>query len=371
MKRTVSVLDVAVGVALSAFGVVLVSGAVSGNTKHSGAAASVMVLLMTLPVVWRRSAPVAVAAVLAAGAILNPLLIGDMIRCGPSLPALLLCAYSAGRKTDRLSWVATGLALACLLLSATVQSLTDPNLDGAVMVAMTPMILGLYLAGSLVRTRTDLAAELEQRNEQLRQQRARRADLAVQADRARIAEGLDATLKAQITEMEVAAESGRQALDEDQSTNSALAAFGVIQRRGRQTLTNMRQVVGTLLDPDPVEPQPSLSQLDRLLKRAGSADVHLHVSSQPRPLPAGVELTVYRTLEHLLDAYADVPGLRVDVDVDFAAEALSLTVRGPVPDAVDLQAALAAAQARIAVHHGSLTSDCLAGQWEATARLPC
>jgi hypothetical protein len=108
--------------------VILVSGAVHGNTKHVGAAASVMVLLMTLPVVWRRRAPVVVAAVLAVGAVLNPLLIGDMIRCGPALPALLFCAYAVGRRLDRLSRAAAGAALACLLLSATVQCFTDPNL---------------------------------------------------------------------------------------------------------------------------------------------------------------------------------------------------------------------------------------------------
>jgi signal transduction histidine kinase len=362
-------MDLAVGLALSAFGVFLVSGAVGGNTKHAGAAASVMVLLMTLPVVWRRRAPVVVAAVLATGAVLNPLVIGDMIRCGPALPALLLCAYSVGRKPDRLSWPATGLALTCLLSAATVQCFTDPNLNPAVMVAMTPMILGLYLAGRLIRSRTVMASELEQRNEQLRQQRAMRADLAVQADRARIAEGIDASLNANITEMQVAAESGRRSLDEE-SSEAAVEAFGVIQKRGRETLTQMRDVVGNLLETGPIEPQPSLSQLDRLLARSGSADIHLHVGGKPRSLPAGVELSAYRTLEHLLDAYADVPGSRIDVEVDFATEALAMTVRGPTPNSVELQTALAAAEARVSAHHGSLTSDCLAGQWEATARLP-
>jgi hypothetical protein len=132
----------------------------------------------------------------------------------------------------------------------------------------------------------------------------------------------------------------------------------------------MRRVVGALIEPEPIGPQPSLGQLDRLLERAGRADVHLHVTGQPRALPAGVELSLYRALEHLLDAYGEVPGSRVDVNVDFATEALALTVRGPAPDATGLRAALAAAQARVDLHQGSLSSDCLAGRWEATARLP-
>jgi signal transduction histidine kinase len=370
VTERVSVFDVVIGVVLSVYGVYLVSGAVSNNTRHSGAAASVLVLLMTLPVVWRRRAPVAVAATLAAGAVLNPLLIGPMVRCGPALPALLLCAYSVGRRPVRLTWAATTVALACLVLSAGVQTFTDPNLDSGVLVVMAPMIIGLYWVGRLIRSRTELAVDLEQRNEQLRRQRERRADLAVRADRARIAEGLDASLRAQITAMGAAAESGRHALAEEQSTEAAQTAFGVIQQRGRETLTHMRGVVGSLLEPEPAGPQPSLSQLDRLLERAGPADVHLHVTGQPRALPAGIELSLYRALEHLLDAYGAVPGSRVDVNVDFATEALALTVRGPAPEAIGLRAALAAAQARGDIHHGSLSSDCLAGRWEATARLP-
>jgi hypothetical protein len=238
------------------------------------------------------------------------------------------------------------------------------------MVAMTPMIVGLYAVGRLVESRTLLAADLEQRNEQLRQQRQRRAELAVEADRARIAEGLDTNLNAQITEIGVATQIGRQALADEKSAEAAKEAFGVIQRRGQETLAHMRHVVGTLLEVHLSQPQPSLSQLDRLLERAGPADVHLHVTGQPLVLPAGVELSAYRTLEHLLDAYGDEAGSRIDINVDFAAEALELTVQGPLPDAVGLQAALAAAQARVSVHHGSRSSTHSGGLWEATARLP-
>ena len=159
---------------------------------------------------------------LAAGAVLNPLIIGHMIRCGPALPALLLCAYAVGRQPVRLSRVATERG-------AWPASCCPPRCSPSPIRTSTavswwpwlPMILGLYGVGRLVKSRTRLAADLEQRNEQLRQQRERRADLAVQADRARIAEGLDASLNAQITEMGAAAESGRQALAEEQSPEAA------------------------------------------------------------------------------------------------------------------------------------------------------
>jgi hypothetical protein len=373
--------DLAVGVLLAAYGVALVSGLGIGTPEHAGAAAAVLVLLMTLPVAWRRQAPVAVAAILAAGAVLNPLVIGDMIRCGPSLPALLLCAYALGRYPDGLRLPLAAFALALLCLAAAVQCVTDPNLDPPTLVALVPMILGLYGVGRLVRSRTDLARQLEQRNEDLRLQRERRALLAVQADRTRIAEGLETSLNAQISEMGAAAERGRRTLhgtsngtSNGTSAGSADASgdFTAIQVQGRDTLAHMRRVVGTLLQPDapPSAPQPSLSQLDALLARAGSSDVRLHVTGAPTTLPSGLELSAYRTLEHLLDAFGPTPAQRIDIDVDFATEALSLRVSGPAPPEVDRQAALASVRARIDLHHGWLSTSCPGEEWETRVTLP-
>jgi hypothetical protein len=364
--------DLAVGILLSAFGVFLVSGLVHNNTKHSGAAAAAMVLLMTLPVAWRRRAPFVVAGVLAAGAVLNPLVIGDMVRCGPALPALLLCAYAVGRHPGGIGRLATASALGLLLLSAWVQCYTDPNLQGDVLVALVPMILGLYGVGLLVRSRTKLADQLGERNEELRRQRERRAELAVDADRARIAEGLDESLSAQIVEMSAAASSGRRALAGGDASPAAHEAFAVIQNQGRETLNHMRRVVGTLLQSDAPSksPQPSLSQLDGLLARGGATDIRLHVTGVPKALPSGLELSAYRTLEHLLDAYGDLPGQIIDVNVDFANEALTLRVSGPVPPAIDQESALASARARLDVHHGSLSSDCVAHTWQTLVTLP-
>lgn len=365
-------IDVMSAVGLSVYGVILVSGLVHGNTRHAGALAAALVLLMTLPVAWRRKAPVSVAAVLAAGAVLNLLVVGRMIRCGPALPALLLSAYAIGRYQDRIGRLATIAGLGCLLGSATVQCLTDPNLQAGVMVALVPMILGLYGVGRLVESRTRLTAELGRRNDELGRQRARRAELAVKADRERIAQGLDMDLSAEIVQMGTAAATGRQALQEPDATSAALDAFASIQRQGRETLTRMRRVVGTLLDPEPsaVSPQPSLGQLDVLLAKAGTADVHLHVTGTPKTLPSGLELSAYRTLEHLLDAYREDPGQRIDIEVDFATEALSMRTKGPVPPAADRNAALASARARVELHRGSISSACLSGRWETSVNLP-
>jgi signal transduction histidine kinase len=365
-------IDTATAVGLAAFGVLLVSGLAHDNTRHAGALAAAFVLLMTAPVAWRRKAPVAVAAVLAAGAVLNWAVVGPMIRCGPGLPALLLCAYAVGRYEDRISRAGVVAALACLLAAATVQCLTDPNLHASVMVALTPMILGLFGVGVLVQSRSRMAVELARRNDELRSQRARRADLAVEADRIRIAEALDADLNARIVEMATVAADARQGLGASAPPSAASEAFTSIQQQGRETLSQMRRVVGTLLDPDPPEvvPQPSLSQLDALLRRGEGADVRLHITGTPTALPSGLELSAYRTLERLLDAYGNDPGQHIDIDVDFGNEALCLRTSGPAPEAVDRDAALASARARVELHRGSIVGECPGDRWETSVTLP-
>ncbi len=368
---SVSLLDIALGVLLGAFGVALVTGLTSSPGRHGGVLAALAVLTMTVPVVWRRRAPVGIAAVLGAGAVLNAIAIGRMVRCGPALPALLLCAFALGRRPPGLTRRQVAVAIAFLILSVAVQSVTDPNLEPSILVPMVALIAGLYATGRLVESRSSLIAQRRERNEELRRRRGRTAELAIAADRARIAAGLDESMRSRIGEIELAARGGRQALALRDGEEAAREAFSTIEQRGREALAHMRRVVGTLLEvKPPSEPQPTLGELERLAQRDGGADVRVHVSGSPRTLPAGVELSGYRTVEHLLDAFRDSRETTVDVYVDFGADELELIVRGPASAIDDQQTALAAARARLAVHDGSVTSACPGSEWEAVARLP-
>ncbi len=326
---------------------------------------------MTAPIIWRRRAPVAVAVALGLGAVLNEVLIGPIVRCGPCLPALLIAAFSLGRWAPDLHWRSAAVAIGALFVSAIVQCATDPQLQLDVLVALVPLILALYGTGRFLASRTALVARLRANNEQLRRQREQIAQLAIHADRARIAAGLNGSLSGRINDMAIAARSGREALTDPEGTDSAEQAFEAIGRGGRETLQHMRQMVGTLLETGaPIRPQPTLNELGQLARQSRAANVRVHVSGEPRVLPAGVELAGYRTVEHLLEAFRPNRSPGIDVYVDFGLDTLQLTVRGPVEAVSDQQAALAAAQARLAVHSGTLSSAEPDGTWEATARLP-
>lgn len=359
-----SALDVAVAILLCATAVILASGALV-TTSHVGAAALAGALVMIVPVAWRRPAPLAAAAILAVAALLNGLIFGPMVRCGPVLPAIFLVTFTVGARCDR-ARAAAGLVLCGG--AAIAEGLYDPQIEGSGLLFVLPLLVAFFAAGRLVRARTRTADELRARSAELRQQREQTARLAVLADRARVSADLESTLHARLDGIAVAAAAGRAALDADPA--AARQALATVERDARAVLGYLREILGALHEPTPSEPQPTLAQLTALLARATSADARLTVDGSARALPAGLELSGYRIVEHLLLALDDAPEAAVDVRLCFAPDTLELHVRGPRSPAADLHAVLAVARERAGLHGGTVDSQLTGGVCSATARLP-
>jgi hypothetical protein len=357
-------IDVAVAALLSVYAVALVNLVKSSHPHLGSVAASIGVLAMTAPVAWRRRWPLGAAAVLAVGAAGNVLLFGSIVRCGAALPAVFLVGFSCGARCERARSLA-GLGLCAVNVS--IQCATDPRLGVAQMTLMLPVLAGFYGTGLVARSRSRAASQLQQRSAELRQQRARTAQLAVQADRARMSEGLESTLQAQIGQLASMAASGLGASHDPAQVGAALES---IEHGGRDALRQLRDVLGTLHQDAPSEPQPTLAQLPELLARATTADARLTTEGTPRVLPAGLELSGYRIIEHLLAALADAPGAAVDVCLRFSPDALEMRVSGPAAPGADQGPALAAASERAGLHGGTVTGRAAGGLHYATARLP-
>ena len=360
-----SVLDIAAAVILSAYAVALTSGVVHTSHPHGGVAASIGVLAMTLPVAWCRRWPLAAAGVLAAAAVLNGVLFGPMVRCGAALPAVFLAAFATGVRCDR-ARSAAGLLLCAGAVAA--EGLYDPQIGARGLVVVLPVLSAFFAVGRLVRARTETAKALRVRSAELRRQREQTARLAVLADRARVTADLEGTLHTQIGGIASTAATGLGALDTDHA--AARQALASIERDGRAVLGHLRDVLGGLQEPAPSEPQPTLARLSELLGRATTADARLTVDGSPRTLPAGLELSGYRIVEHLLLALQDAPDAAVDVRLRFCPDALELHVSGPPAPAADLRAVLAAARERASLHGGSVDSRLADGVCYAMARLP-
>ena len=85
-------------------------------------AAVPLFLLVTVPLLWRRVAPLAAAGAALAGLVVNLALVGsEYVRCGVLLPTAFLLAYATGARLDR-----RGALLGLLITgSLTVLDLVD------------------------------------------------------------------------------------------------------------------------------------------------------------------------------------------------------------------------------------------------------
>jgi hypothetical protein len=115
----------------------------------------------------------------------------------------------------------------------------------------------------------------------------------------------------------------------------------------------MRDVLGSLRD-SPVEPEPGLAELAGICARATTADVRLTIDGTVRPLPASIELSACRIVEQLVRLLADEPSARVQLRVDFAVSSLDIALSGSPTGEVDLLHVRSLADARAAIHGGSV-----------------
>jgi hypothetical protein len=318
-------------------------------------------LLVTVPLLWRRAAPLAAVGVAFAGLLLNELFIGtDLIRCGVVLPTAFFFAFTTGAQLESRD-AYLGLALSAGLTFVDFGVGFDP----ATIAIATLLTAGLWGIGRTVRSRSRMADELRTRTAELREARDERARLEVASDRARLSRELDELLQRRLGELARMADDGRRPME----AADAAATLGDIERESRRTLEEMRAVVGVMRS-DSAEtettPQPTLTHLEALLVRAKGNGSGLSVEGNPRALPAAVELSAYRIVEQLLDAMGDAPD--VAVQVRFADDSLELVVSGPARRRA--RVSIERARERVRLQHGTFETSVRGGRAEAVVSLP-
>jgi hypothetical protein len=372
--------DVVIGVGLSAVPVAVSVGALSlqHGPRHPGVAACLGVILLTLPVAWRRPWPLAAAAVMAIGAVANGLAFGHLVRCGVALPAVYLVAFGIAARVGR-PRVAVGLALCAA--DVVVEGYYDPQIGWGGIPFVLALMAAFIVLGRLLRARNRTAEALRAKSAQLRRQREQTARLAVLADRTALSAGIEGTLHGRLGVIAGTAAAGLSLVTDPGADPSAAAeeasrALAAIERDGREALGRLREVVGVLREPSadpsaPAQPQPTLAGLPGLLSGLPSGRATLTIEGQPRPLPAALELSGYRIVEHLVEALEDESLAVLEVRLAYHPEALELHVTGATSaKTTDLRAVLAAARQRAVLHGGTVEGRVVGGVCAATARLP-
>jgi len=204
-------------------------------------------------------------------------------------------------------------------------------------VAVVAVLAAGVLAAALIRARRAHTRALEERGWLLERERESAARNAVDAERARIAQDLHDIVSHNVSVMVIQAGAARQVLASE--PDDAEAALLAVESAGRDTMTELRHLLGLLApssegEDEQLSPQPSLSRLSPLVDRISFAGlpVDVRISGDPRPLPAGVDVTAYRIIqEALTNALKHGDSARAQVTVRYADHALRIEILNTGP----------------------------------------
>ena len=279
-----------------------------------------LVVIGTGALVLRRRHPVAVLYLTFAAALTYAV---AGYGSGPLFPALVVAlvgAVAAGHRFAGALCLAAGYAGFLWLVPAAGQD-SWPGL-GAIL-GLAAWLLLLFAAGEALRIRRLRATE----RARMQEAETRRA---VSEERLAIARELHDVLAHHISLINVQA--GTALHRAQRSEELAYEALATIHRVSRDTLTEVRALLGTLRDVDeaaPRGPAPSIDRLPELVASAEAAGVTARVatSGTRRDLPASVDLAVYRIVQEALTNVARHAGTdRAEVFLEYGADDLVVQV---------------------------------------------
>jgi signal transduction histidine kinase len=327
-----------------------------------------------LALAWRRRFPLRAFAVSMAALVLESLISGGPEGAGTFL-LLLVAVYSAAAYGDR-PLIAAAIAAGAVA----IHDLTDPSIHGAgdVLFALIFVVVG-FAFGRAVHGRRIRSALLAEEAARLEAEQDERARQAVAEERERMARELHDIIAHSVSLIVVQAIAGQRATNGDGA--SARDALESIEATGRQAMSEMRRLLALLDEPGdaPIEPQPGLGQLPRLIAEVGRAglDVTLNEHGGRPPLSPGLQLALYRiTQEALTNALKHAGPTRAEIELRYPGTEVELCVRDHGGTGIDAGAAwtggkgLAGMRERASVYGGRLRAAPTETGFSVEVRLP-
>ena len=267
---------------------------------------AVAVALVVVPaLLWRRTHPLAAAAVGFAGALVLqlPMLLGDGAEVGlDSMVVVLLLPYSLYR------WASGRDALVgtAIIAVPVVSGLASSGSLGDV-VGGTTVVVASFALGAAMRWR---AVAHQREVQQVRTH-----------ERGELARELHDTVAHHVSAIAIQAQAGRAVAATDPS--AAVRALAVIEAEASRTLAEMRMVVRVLREGTEAEyaPQRGVGALDELARMSPLVSVQRSGSLDGLPQPLGVAVyricqeAVTNAIRHSLDATAVTVQVTGDADV--------------------------------------------------------
>jgi len=363
--------DALIAVALA---VALELQVVLGGEPGAAPASLATALAITVPLAWRRTAPLPIVLIYAAVSPLDGLLGGELFTGEPpligALAAGVLAFYSLGahaRDREATVGLVAGVAGMWMGVLASEQVDFQSFLFSAGLVGLAP-----WLAGRASRARRLRAEALDRERDQ-------RARAAASEERQRIARELHDVVAHGVVLMVLQAQGARRILDHD--TDRAREALEAIEETGQTALAEIRRSLGILRDESArgeLAPQRSLDDLGALVDemRETGLMVDLRVEGRPRELRDGIDRSAYRIVQEALTNTIKHAGLvPAHVTVTYEPDDFVLEVAdeggGALPDDAGAGQGLAGMRERVRLHGGELEAHPVAGRgFVGRARIP-
>ncbi|MEV8332364.1 sensor histidine kinase [Streptomyces niveus] len=268
-----------------------------------------LAVLASAPLVLRRIHPLTVLWIVMGAVALTPPYAARLTFYGCVIAAYSAAAYSRHRLPTLAS-----LPLAVYLVSRVRDGVAPTVPDQYVPLLISAPIV---VAAIGLHTWKHRANEGRSRLSRLEREQAEALRRAVEHERGRIARELHDVVTHNVSVMVIQAGAARKVMATD--PDDAREALLAVEAGGRAAMSELRHVMGLLtMDadgaddtdgasdgaarPPDLSPLPGLDQLAALAARIRDTGVPvaLTVTGQPRPLPAGVELTAYRVVQEAL-----------------------------------------------------------------------
>jgi signal transduction histidine kinase len=336
----------------------------------------VLNMALILPLVFRRLRPTQVFLLISGVAFIQWL--ADVPLAADA--ALLVALYTVAEHQTRTRALLAAGVLEVGVVLASVRFAPPGESVVSSLVLLTGMVTAALFVGMTLRTRRAYLATLVDRAARLEAERDREAELAATRERNRIAREMH-DIVAHSLSVVIALADGA-ALTNAQDSAAATDAMRMVSATGRQSMAEMRRLLGVLREdsePSGLAPQPGLERLPELadrLSRVGPS-LELVVTGEPRLLPPTEDATAYRIIqESLTNVVKHATGVtKVSLLLDWRPEVLKIQVIDNGTPAVTPGASeghgLTGMSERVALFAGRFAAGPeVTGGWRVEALLP-
>lgn len=295
----------------------------------------------------------------------------------PANIAIIFIVYALACYASRLASLA-GLAIAYLgtisafLTYETILFVSEISLTSRIMLCLLALALitSAWLLGNVRRSRRALFTELTNRAHRLEKEQKQEIALSTADERARIAREMHDIIAHSLSVIITQADGASYAA----KTNPVIAqeTLGTISNTARDSLTEMRRLLGILRQDESFEmgPAPSITSIRTLVNEIRQIGVKIKFDEQSiegsqHRLPPGAELAAYRVVQEALTNVVKHAGpvVSVEVKLDWQSDGLMVAVvddgrgSGANPPAVGSGQGIRGMNERMSLYGGTVVAQ--------------